>query len=213
MLRRAASERPGNSGVGFVLDGAALGMQIADRRVRHHHLVAQRFQRLLAAPASEVMPERGQPSRSHSASRPDGAAALSASAAGGAQALIRIGEARALLGLDVGLVLRDLARFLLARQIRGERRKLLMAGLPQRAQLKEHQRAEAGLRIAEQIAERIQLFLHADGRAFLLLEAVAQQMKFVLEVGVGLLQTRTILEQLHEPLFIGAHCAALRTAF
>ncbi len=78
-----------------------------------------------------------------------------------------------------------------------------MTGLPQRAQLEEHQRAEAGLRIAEQIAERIELLLHADGRAFLLLEAVAQQMKFVLEVGVGLFQARTVLEELHEPLFFG----------
>ncbi len=129
------------------------------------------------------------------------------------QALIRIGEARVFLGLEVSLVLRRFARFLLARQIRGECRELLLTGLPQCAQLEEHQRAEPGLWIAEQIAERIQLFLHADGRAFLLLELVAQQVKFVLQVGVGFLETRAILEQLHEPLFLGTHCAALGTAF
>ena len=100
-------------------------------------------------------------------------------------------------------MLRHLARFLLARQVGGKGGELLMAGLPQRAQLKEHQRAETGFGIAQQIAERIHLFLDADGRAFLLLEPVAQQMKFVLEVGVGFLQARTILEQLHEPFFVG----------
>jgi hypothetical protein len=57
------------------------------------------------------------------------------------------------------------------------------------------------------------LLLHADGRAFLLLEAVAQQMEFVLEVGVGLLEARTILEELHEPLLVGTHSAPLRTSF
>ena len=129
--------------------------------------------------------------------------------AGGAQPLIRIGEPRVFFRIDIGLVLRHLARFLLPGQIGGEGRELLMARLPQRAQLKEHQCAETGLRIAEQIAERIHLFLYADGRAFLLLEPVAQQMKFVLEVGVGFLQASTILEQLHEPFFIGARCTAL----
>ena len=79
-----------------------------------------------------------------------------------------------------------------------------MAGLPKRPQLKEYQRAESGLRIAQQIAQRIHLLLNADGRAFLLFEPVAQQVKFVLEVGVGFLQTRTVLEQLHEPFFVGA---------
>jgi hypothetical protein len=63
-----------------------------------------------------------------------------------------------------------------------------MAGLPQAAQLVEHQRAEARVRIAEQIAERVQLLLHPDGRAFLLLQPVAQQVKFVLEVGVRFFQ-------------------------
>ncbi len=100
-------------------------------------------------------------------------------------------------------MLRHLARFLLARQVGGEGRELLMAGLPQCAQLEEHQRAETGFRIAEQIAQRIHLFLNADGRAFLLLEPIAQQVKFVLEVGVGFLQAGTILEQLHEPFFVG----------
>ncbi len=79
-----------------------------------------------------------------------------------------------------------------------------------RAQLKEHQRAEAGFRVAEQIAERVELLLHANGGAFLLLEAVAQQMKFVLEVGIGLLEARAILEELHEPLFFGTHRARRR---
>ena len=129
------------------------------------------------------------------------------------QALIDIREPRALRRVGFRLVPRQLARLLLARQIGGERRELLVTGLPQRAQLIEHQGAEAGLRIAEQIAERVQLLLDAYGRAFLLLEAIAQQMKFVLEVGVGLLQTRTILEELHEPLFVRTHCAPVRTSF
>ncbi len=79
-----------------------------------------------------------------------------------------------------------------------------MARLPQGAQLKKNQRSESGFWIAEQLAQRVHLFLDANGRAFLLLEPVAQQVKFILEVGVGFFQTRAILEQLHEPLFVGA---------
>ncbi len=110
-------------------------------------------------------------------------------------------------------MLRPLPSLLLARQIGGERRELLVTGLPQRAQLIEHQRAEAGFRVAEQLAERVQLLLHAYGRAFLLLEAIAQQMKFVFEVGIGLLEASTILEELHEPLFVGTHGAPVQTSF
>ncbi len=38
-------------------------------------------------------------------------------------------------------------------------------------------------------------------------------MKFVLEVGVGFFEARTILEELHEPLFVGTHGAPVRTSF
>jgi hypothetical protein len=34
----------------------------------------------------------------------------------------------------------------------------------------------------QQLAERIELLLHANGRALLLLEAIPQQMKFVLQI-------------------------------
>jgi len=36
--------------------------------------------------------------------------------------------------------------------------------------------------------------------------------KFILQVGVSLLQASTILEELHEPLFVGTHSAPLRTS-
>jgi hypothetical protein len=38
-------------------------------------------------------------------------------------------------------------------------------------------------------------------------------MKFVLEVGVGLLQASTILEELHEPLLVSTHGAPLSASF
>ncbi len=65
------------------------------------------------------------------------------------QASIDIREPRALRCLGFRLVFSHLSRLLLACQIDGEGRELLVAGFPQRAQLKEHQGAEAGLRIAE----------------------------------------------------------------
>ena len=64
--------------------------------------------------------------------------------------------------------------------------------------------------VREQIAERIELLLNAQRRALLLLQAIAQDVKFVLEIGIGLFQARTILEQLHEALFVSAHATALR---
>src|SRR3984957_2964144 len=122
-------------------------------------------------------------------------------------------EPRLLCGIGFRAVLRPLPSLLLARQIGGERRELLVTGLPQRPQLIEHQRAEAGFRVAEQLTERVQLLLDAYGRAFLLLEAIAQQMKLVLEVGIGLLEASTILEELHEPLFVGTRGAPVQTSF
>src|ERR1700687_4774552 len=38
-------------------------------------------------------------------------------------------------------------------------------------------------------------------------------MKFVFEVGVGLFEARTILEELHQPLFVRTHSAPVRTSF
>ena len=181
-------------------------MQVADDAIGDHHVLPQRVERLLAPAALEVVPERGQPLQL--VLRVGQVLPLQVRIGRRRlQPLIDIGEPRALGRLAVGLVLRRLALLLLAREIRGERGELLMAGLPQAAQLEEHQRAESGARIGEQIAERIQLLLHADGRAFLLLQAVAQQVKFVLEIGVGFFEARAILEQLHEPLFVGAHAA------
>jgi hypothetical protein len=37
--------------------------------------------------------------------------------------------------------------------------------------------------------------------------------KFVFEVGVGFFEARTVLEELHEPLFIRTHSAPVRTSF
>ena len=125
---------------------------------------------------------------------------------------IHIGQARRFGRFALGFVPRRLAQLSLAPQIGGESGELLMAGLPQAAQLEEHKSPESGVRIGEQIAERIQLLLHPYGRALLLLQAIAQQMKFVLEIRVSLFQARTILEELHEPLFLGAHTAPVRTS-
>ena len=88
-----------------------------------------------------------------------------------------------------------------------------MAGLPKAAQLIKHESTETGVRIGEQIAERVQLFLNAYGCTFLLFQAVAQQVKLILEIRVGLLQAGAVLEQLHEPLFVGAHTAPVQTSF
>ena len=125
----------------------------------------------------------------------------------GPQAPVHVGEARRFGGLAIHRVLRCLALFLGAREIGRETRQLLVTGFPQAAQLEEHERTEAGIGSREKFAERIQLLLNPDGRAFLLLETVAQQMEFVLEVRMGLLQARAILEELHEPLFVSGHAA------
>ena len=121
---------------------------------------------------------------------------------GAAQPILDLGKPVALDREHVGLVLLDLAGLLLAGEFRGEGGQLLMTGFPQRAQLVEHQCTESGLRITKELAERIELLLNADGRTLLLLEPVVQEMNFVLEVGVGLFQAGTVLEELHEPLFL-----------
>jgi hypothetical protein len=38
-------------------------------------------------------------------------------------------------------------------------------------------------------------------------------MEFVLEIGVGLFETRTILKELHKPLFVRAHAAPFGASF
>jgi len=178
-------------------------VQLADGRIGDDDMIAQQFQCLEAAPALEVVPKGGQAS-DLLLLLGEMTALLIRIGAGRAQPQIRVREARVFFRIDIRLVLGDLARLLLARQVRGKSGQLLMAGLPQGAQLEEHQCAESGFWIAQQIAERIHLLLNSNGRAFLLLEPIAQQVKFILEVGVGFFQTRTILEQLHEPLFVGA---------
>ena len=85
-----------------------------------------------------------------------------------------------------------------------------MADLPQTAQLKEHEGAKSGARVGEQIAECVQLLLHSNGRALLLFQAIAQQMKLILEIGVGLFQARAVLKKLHEPLFVSTHAAPVK---
>ena len=77
-------------------------------------------------------------------------------------------------------MLRDFPQFLLFGELRRESDEQLMAGLPERPQLEEHHRAETAAHIAEQVAERIELFLDADGGALLLFEPVAQQMQLIL---------------------------------
>jgi len=81
---------------------------------------------------------------------------------------------------------RRLARLLLAGEIGREFGELLVAGLPQSAQLEEDERTEAGGGVREQVAERIELLLDAQRRALLLLQSIAQDMKLVLEIGVCL---------------------------
>jgi hypothetical protein len=56
---------------------------------------------------------------------------------------------------------RGLPRLLLAGEVGREFGELLMAGLPQSAQLKKDERAESRGGIGEQIAEPIELLLHA----------------------------------------------------
>src|SRR3984957_14462663 len=126
-----------------MFDRAAFGMQNSDRLVGHDQLAAQRLQRLEPAPAPEVMPEGRQAPdlRLRFGQKP---ALIVRSGACRTQALIRVGQPLAFLRLDIRLVLRRLARFLLARQVGSKPRELLMAGLPQGAKLKEHERAESG---------------------------------------------------------------------
>ena len=108
---------------------------------------------------------------------------------------------------------RRLARLLGAGQFRRERGELLMAGPPKAAQLIKYESPESGIRIGEEVAQRVQLLLNAYGCSFLLLQAVAQEVKLILEIRVGLLQAGAVLEELHEPLFIGAHTARVQTSF
>jgi hypothetical protein len=123
-------------------------VQIADRGVGDQHLAMQGFQRFLAPAALEIMPERGQ--ASDLAVRGGQMLALQVGFRRRClQTLIDIREPRVLRRFRFRLVLRQFSRLLLARQIGGECRELLMASFPQGAQLKEYQGAEARLWIAE----------------------------------------------------------------
>src|SRR5258708_35645327 len=84
---------------------------------------------------------------------------------GRAQPLIGVRKPRLFLRVNVRLVLRDLAPFLLAGQVGGEGRKLLVAGLPQGAQLKKNQRSESGFWVPEETAPPLHLFLESSGAA------------------------------------------------
>ena len=124
-----------------------------------------------------------------------------------AQAFIDRRQAAVAQHLAVRLVLGALARLLLPGELGREAGELGVAGLPQGAQLEKNEGTEAGGGIGQQIAERVELLLDADRRALLLFEAVAQQMELVLQVGIGLLQARTILKELHQPLFFRTRAA------
>src|SRR5262245_50637104 len=97
-----------------------------------------------------------------------------------------------------------LAVFELAREIRDELFDQLATELPEPAQLIEHERGIAALLRAEPLLERRQHFLHARGRAFLLLDAILEAIDLVLELAVGFLELRAILEKREYPgLFPG----------
>ena len=190
-------------------DRALLRVQLADRGVGDHHALTERFERALLAAAAEVVPEGGEPRQLGLRGRET----LTMGVGLGRrrlQPLVDVGEAHVAGGLAFGRMTRGLARLLLAGEVGREFGELLVAGLPQSAQLEEDERAEAGGGVREQIAERIELLLNAQRRALLLLQSIAQDMKLVLEIGVCLFQARAILEQLHEALFFRAHAAALR---
>src|SRR5882757_11103313 len=87
--------------------------------------------------------------------------------------MIDLGEAYVFRRFAFRFMLGGLACLLGSPQVGGEPRELLMTGFPKPAQLKEHESAEGGAGIGEQVSERVQLLLHANGGALLLLEAVA----------------------------------------
>ena len=197
---------PGNSAQRFAVDGAALGVQVAYHRVGVHHAVAQNLERLLPPAALEVMPECGQ-SLQLALRRSQSLALRVGFGLRRLQPPIDVREAGVLGRFALRLELGGFADLGSVRQIRGEAGQLLMAALPQSTQLVEHQCAEPAAKIRKQVAQPIQLLLHANGGAFLLFEAVAQQVKFVLKVRVRLFQARAILEELHQPLFVGTRAA------
>ena len=175
-------------------------MQIADGGIGGEHLAAQHLERFLQSPAPEVVPERRHPAELALGGIQERALLVSGGRRG-PQPLVHFRQPCGLDRQHVRLVLPDLAHLLLAREFGGEAGELLMAALPQGAQLEENQRPEPALRVAEQLAEGVELFLDADGRALLLFQAVVQEVEFVLQIGIGLFQARPVLEELHEPLF------------
>ena len=104
------------------------------------------------------------------------------------------------LAIVLGEMRAPLALFLLPREIRDELLDELAPGLPEAAQLIEHERGIAALRRAEPQLERAEHFLHALRRAFLLLDAVLQAIDFVLQLAIGFLELRTIAEQREDPV-------------
>ena len=80
-------------------------------------------------------------------------------------------------------------------------------GLPQAAQLIEHERGISGLRNAQARLQRAQHLLHALRGAFLLLDAVLETVDLFLQLAVGLLQLGAIAEQGEDaPILFGRRC-------
>ena len=103
-----------------------------------------------------------------------------------------------------------LALLLLGGQFGGELRQQRAPQIPQFAQLIEHQRRIARLRLRQARLQGLQHFLHARGRAFLLLDAILHALHFILQRDMGFLQFRAIAKQVQHAVVVDLEFISLR---
>ena len=199
MVRRACSDSPGNSGGGLARDRFELRLRVRNCSVGPAERYARRGDAPLECPPPEVVPE----------ARERGALALERfhlcprlRLQRLCRALLALGSlpARELLRVVLREVGAPLALILLPCQIRDERRDQLAPGLPQTAQLVEHQRRDTRCRRAQTPLECVEHLLHALRGTFLLLDEVLEAEDLFLQIAVGLFELRAIAEQGEDPV-------------
>jgi hypothetical protein len=96
-----------------------------------------------------------------------------------------------------------LAIFELTREVCKELLNELATELPQPAQLVENESGISAVLRTETLLEGREHFLHALGRALLLLDAIFQAIDFVLQLAIGFLELRAIAKERKHPRVFG----------
>ena len=149
---------------------------------------------MLQGATFEVVPEPGEP-RALRLERRHVHHGLGRAGLGATQLLLRAFAFRELAAIVLGEMLLALALFLLPHEVADKLLDDLAPGLPEPAELVEHDGRIGRLGNAETHLEGVQHFLHAHGRAFLLLDAVLEPVDFFLQLPVGFLQLGAIAKK------------------